>query len=164
MKRTINLKKLALLAGAGLILSACASVGDVDNSWCPVDETITLSADALFKFDKSGVNDMLPQGRAELDELANTLNNNYAQIDSLELTGHTDRLGAADYNQRLSEARANTVKRYLESKGVNAPITTQGKGKAEPVTTSCEGSGQALIDCLQPDRRVDVRIQGLKRG
>ncbi len=156
-------KKFLISMGFGLMLGACAGFQDVDNSWCPVDETITLSADALFAFDGSRLEDMLPQGRAELDALAEKLNNNYAQIDALSLVGHTDRLGSAEYNQRLSEARANTVKAYLLSKGVNAPIETAGRGKHEPVTSGCSGSGEALIACLQPDRRVDLHIKGLRK-
>lgn len=156
-------KKLFISVGFGLMLSACAGFQDVDNSWCPVDETISLSADALFAFDGSRLEDMLPQGRAELDALAEKLNNNYAQIDALDLVGHTDRLGSAEYNQRLSEARANTVKAYLISKGVDAPIETAGRGKNEPITSECSGSGKVLITCLQPDRRVDVHIKGLRK-
>lgn len=156
-------KKLIFSVGFSLLLTACAGLQDVDNSWCPVDETITLNADALFAFDGSTLEDMLPQGRAELDGLADKLNNNYAQIDTLDLVGHTDRLGSVAYNQRLSEARANTVKLYLMSKGVNVPIQTAGRGEHEPVTTGCSGTREALIACLQPDRRVDVHIKGLRK-
>ena len=128
-------------------------------------EKISLKADALFAFDRSGSADMLPAGRAELDALAQSLTSGYARIDSMTLVGHTDRLGSERYNQQLSEARAQTVKAYLQQRGVQAPMTTSGRGKSEPVTTNCKGDRPttALKACLQPDRRVDVQITGVRK-
>ncbi|MFV0284648.1 MAG: OmpA family protein, partial [Castellaniella sp.] len=85
--------------------------------------------------------------------------------DAIELEGHTDRLGSESYNQRLSQARAETVQRYLRSRGVQAPMTAVGRGESQPVTTGCQGNraSQQLIACLQPDRRVVVRITGVKK-
>lgn len=172
----ITTKRMALLglACAGSLgLAGCGSLHDVDYKWCepePVKpvvttEKVSLKADALFAFDRSGINDMLPKGRAELDELAAALRNGYARIDSMTLVGHTDRLGSESYNQRLSEARAATVKQYLQQRGVTAPMATSGRGETQPVTTDCKGSQptQALKACLQPDRRVDVEISGVRK-
>ena len=61
---------------------------------------------------------LLPEGKGKLDELAQRLADGYVQIDTLRLTGHTDRLGSDAYNQRLSEQRAATIKQYLQSKGL----------------------------------------------
>ena len=173
---TAKIKHLSLLslACAGtLTLAGCGSLRDVDYKWCEAEpvkpavttEKISLKADALFAFDRSGLEDILPKGRAELDELAEVLRSGYAHIENMTLIGHTDRLGSEAYNQRLSEARAQTVKRYLQQRGVNAPMTTHGRGETQPVSTDCKGSQPtaALKACLQPDRRVDVEIVGLRK-
>lgn len=126
-------------------------------------EKITLSADALFHFDKSGVKDLLPKGRAELDALAQKLAAGQVAVQSMTVTGYTDRLGSAAYNLRLSQARANTVKLYLQTQGVTAPITAEGRGLQDQVS-ACTGvkPQAALITCLQPNRRVEVSISGVK--
>ncbi|MDR1648099.1 MAG: OmpA family protein [Zoogloeaceae bacterium] len=126
---------------------------------------ISLSADALFDFNKDVLR---PEGKAKLDEVA-------AQADTLNLEviiaiGHTDRIGKDAYNQRLSERRAASVKRYLISKGIaDNLIYTEGKGETQPVTGGdCDGLGaengrnKKLVACLQPDRRVDIELIGTK--
>ena len=132
----------------------------------PDYEKISLSADVLFKFDRYREKDMLPAGRAKLDDVADKINNYIVDtIDHIDLTGHTDRLGSDAYNQRLSERRSKTVKGYLVKKGVDGgKITTQGKGEREPVV-QCKGNKatKKLIRCLQPNRRVDVEIHGVKK-
>jgi OOP family OmpA-OmpF porin len=82
--------------------------------------------------------------------------------------GHTDRLGTPDYNQRLSQERADAVKAYLVSTGKVDPmkITAVGKGESNPVTSpeACRGAAAtaALIACLQPDRRVEIEVSGTR--
>ncbi|MGC3964004.1 MAG: OmpA family protein [Rhodocyclaceae bacterium] len=123
---------------------------------------IDISADALFRFDRGGREDMLPAGKAQLDELARTI----AQVPSvkaLSIVGHTDRLGDAAYNARLSRQRADTVKAYLQDQGVAVPMYTSGAGSAEPVV-NCPGTKTAAtISCLQPNRRVEIRIEHIPR-
>lgn len=130
-------------------------------------EQFDLSADALFKFDRGDLAGMLPEGKARLDALAARLGELYADIERIRLIGHTDRLGSDAYNQRLSSERAWTVKRYLQSKGVMAPIQTEGAGESQPTpaTASCQGerASTALTRCLQPDRRVSVEITGTRK-
>ena len=123
-------------------------------------KTYTLGADALFAFDRSGPNDMNAKGRESLDRLAEDINAQ-GNIESVTVYGYTDRLGSAAYNQRLSQRRANTVKQYLADRGIPAErITAIGKGKADQVEP-CPGlRGQALRDCLQPNRRIVVEVQG----
>jgi len=128
-------------------------------------ERIELAADALFKFNKAGVADLLPAGKQQLDELVATLTVDYIELEGIHLTGHTDRLGSDAYNQRLSEQRAHTVKTYLHSQGLNPSlITVAGKGEAEPVVSCGQGrdTTQALTACLQANRRVDVEVSGIK--
>lgn len=131
----------------------------------PTVERLSLSASALFRFDRSGTDDLLPQGRSELDALAARLAEAYTSVERIDLVGHTDRLGSEAYNQRLSQQRADTVKAYLQSKGVTAPITATGRGEADPVK-DCPGGDRAtraLTECLQPNRRVEVTITGVQR-
>ena len=143
--------------------SAAASCNPPVISKPPVaPEKINLSADALFKFDQSATKDLLPKGRAQLDELAQKISSGYASISGLKVIGYTDRLGGEAYNQRLSLARANTVKAYLQTHGITAPITAEGRGKQDQIE-ACTGvkPQAALIACLQPNRRVDVEVKGL---
>jgi OOP family OmpA-OmpF porin len=126
-----------------------------------VPRKISLSADALFDFDKSTLKS---EGKVLLDNLTNELSG--VSYDTISVTGYTDRIGSAAYNQKLSERRANTVKAYLESTGIAAKnISAEGKGKAQPVTNpgDCKGRvSKRVIACLQPDRRVDVEVSGAK--
>ncbi len=120
----------------------------------------TLSADALFRFDRSGVQDILPEGRREVAELAASLRGD-DQV-RISVVGHADRLGNAQYNQRLSEQRASTVRELLIQDGIaGSRITASGRGSTQPVTTCDAGLGRdALIECLRPDRRVEIEVGG----
>ncbi len=127
-------------------------------------ERITLDMDALFRFDKAGPADVLPQGLEKIRELAARLQQGYVQIDTLSVTGHTDRLGSDSYNQALSEKRALTVKQLLREQGIANVISAYGKGKAEPVAACDQVAPRAaLIACLQPNRRVEIELTGIKR-
>lgn len=127
----------------------------------PIPRKIELSADTLFDFDKSILR---PAGKEKLDDLDKDLAG--VNYDVIVVVGHTDRIGSAAYNQKLSERRANAVKAYMESKGIATDrIKASGKGKSEPKTTpsDCKGKrGKMLLACLQPDRRVEVSIEGTK--
>ena len=127
----------------------------------PTAEKVRLSADALFDFDSARLR---PAGMQRLDELANQARS--LNLEVILAVGHTDRIGSDAYNQGLSERRAEAVKAYLVSRGIEANrIYTEGKGKTQPVTgTQCDGvrGRTALIDCLQPDRRVEVEVIGTR--
>ncbi|ATE62610.1 OmpA family protein [Thauera sinica] len=127
----------------------------------PTADKIKLSADALFDFDKAVLK---PEGRAKLDDLA--AQSKQVKLEVILAVGHTDRLGSDAYNQKLSERRAAAVKTYLVSKGVEANrVYTEGKGEKQPVTgAKCDKikNRKALIECLQPDRRVEVEVIGSK--
>ncbi len=131
----------------------------------PTIDKLSLAADALFAFDKSGLADLLPAGRARIDAMMDQFKRGYARIDSISLVGYTDRLGGVAYNQALSERRASTVKQYLQSKGYTGSIASSGKGKAGQIE-ACTGVAprSALIACLQPNRRVDIEVTGVRRG
>ncbi len=127
----------------------------------PVPQKFTFSADALFAFDKAVLK---PEGKTMLDDFARQLNG--VQYEVILVTGHTDRFGSLEYNQKLSERRAQAVKDYMVSRALPANrIKAQGKGKTQPETKAgdCLGKKSAkVIACLQPDRRVDVEMTGTK--
>ncbi|MDR3159105.1 MAG: OmpA family protein [Zoogloeaceae bacterium] len=131
----------------------------------PSGGKVTLAADALFDFNKAALR---PEGKAKLDEVV--AQSSKIQLEVIVAVGHTDRIGGDNYNQRLSEKRANTVKQYLIDKGVEANrIYTEGKGETQPVTgDACgnlgaeNGRNRKLVECLQPDRRVDIEIIGTR--
>ena len=124
-------------------------------------QSINFSGDALFAFDKS---ELKPEGRVLLEDFARQLSG--AQFDAIVVTGHTDRLGSNEYNQKLSERRANAVKDYLASRNIPANrINASGKSDTQPVTalSDCKGAQSAkVIACLQPDRRVQGEVTGTK--
>jgi OmpA-OmpF porin, OOP family len=124
-------------------------------------QTVHYSTDAFFDFDESTLR---PEGRAALDELVGELGE--VKYGSIRVVGHTDRIGPDDYNQALSERRANAVKNYLARRSVPADrIEAIGKGKAEPTvkTSTCSGpKSPKVVACLQPDRRVDIEVAGTK--
>lgn len=162
-----NMMKLALISLGVLSLSACSQLRDVEHQWCGPEsvkqEEVNLSADALFKFGKSNLHELLPSGKAELDQLVHKLHSQYLKLDSIHLIGHTDRLGSDKFNYELGLRRANTVKAYLEHSKVNVPISVESAGESMPVTKDCVGNKAtpALTACLQPDRRVVIKIHGV---
>ena len=130
------------------------------NAPLKVIEQINLSADALFKFDKT---EMLPSGQASVRKLVQDIATHGAQVEQIRVIGHTDRLGSDNYNDRLSLARANTVANYMKQQGLKVPVVVFGKGEREPITRNCRGDKATaqLIKCLQPDRRVNIELMGL---
>ena len=119
---------------------------------------IELTADSLFDTNKSVLKS---EGMEKLDSLSQSLDGVNFKV--IMVTGHADYRSSTRFNQKLSERRANAVKSYLESKGIANPIVASGKGESEPKTTpsECKGmKGKALSECLQPDRRVEVSVEG----
>jgi OOP family OmpA-OmpF porin len=126
----------------------------------PVIEKVSLGSDVLFEFDKATLR---PEGRQKLDELADRIKD--AQVESILAVGHADRIGPDQYNDKLSAARAESVREYLAQKGIPPDrVLSEGRGEKEPVTgDECKGQrGAKLIACLQPDRRVDVEVRGTR--
>jgi OOP family OmpA-OmpF porin len=126
----------------------------------PPVQRITLSAKALFDFDKAVLR---PDGKAAIDREIISRLNNVQKLELVLVTGHTDRIGTQQYNQRLSERRADAVRDYLVSKGVpRDKIETLGMGKTQPVPgVVCNQKAlKALIACLAPNRRVEIEVKG----
>jgi OmpA-OmpF porin, OOP family len=126
-------------------------------------ERISLATDTLFKFNKTTLDDVLPAGKQMLDSFVQSLLKNRS-IERILITGHTDRLGSSIYNLKLSEARAQAVAQYLIEKGFSQTmIQVAGAGESDPITT-CSGNQitPELQLCLQPNRRVEVRVRAIK--
>ena len=126
-----------------------------------VDKQFTLSSDVLFDFNKATLK---PEAGQALDTLYNQIEEARPKDGSATVIGYTDRIGSDAYNQKLSEQRAQTVANYLIGKGLPAgKVNVEGHGKSNPVTgESCTSkSKRELIVCLAPDRRVEVKVQGV---
>ena len=120
-----------------------------------------MAADALFAFNDAT---LTPRGEATLNHFAQGLRG--ASVRSIDVVGHTDPIGSDAFNMQLSERRAQSVARYLVSQGVPADrIHTEGRGKTQLKVTPEECAAQgaktrpALIQCFQPNRRVEVTIR-----
>ena len=122
---------------------------------------MSLGASALFDFDKSVLK---PEGKAAIDNDVVAKMGSLSSVKSVTVSGHADRIGNAQYNQKLSEKRAEVVKSYLIGQGVDANlIETFGYGKTQPVPgVSCgKMSRKKLIECLAPNRRAVVDVKGM---
>jgi len=135
----------------------------------PAARAFELKADGTFAFAKS---DLTPTGRTRIDNTLTELRSSGIRLRAISIVGHTDPIGSAEFNQRLSVARANSVRDYLVSQGVPANIIqAEGRGFAELKVTEadCRAQGKArnrtaLIACFEPNRRVDIRATGEQGG
>ena len=111
---------------------------------------ITLQADTLYDFDKATLK---PEGKATLDKVAADLAK--IRLEVIIAVGNTDSVGSDAYNQALGQRRAQSVKAYLISKGVDGGrIYTESKGKSNPVATNATAEGRAK------NRRTDIEVVG----
>jgi len=119
----------------------------------PVAEKVTMAADALFDFDKSVIK---PDAKSKLDDLADKVKR--VNLEVVIAIGHTDSIGSDAYNQKLSVRRAESVKAYLVSKGVEPNrIYTEGKGEKQPVASNKTKDGR------QKNRRVEIEVIGTRK-
>lgn len=128
----------------------------------PAFEKVTLSAEVLFDFDKATLRG---EGKKILDTEIVEKMKAHPEVELVLITGHTDRIGDDKYNQKLSERRAASVKKYLSSQGIeDSRLHAVGKGEKEPVV-DCKGVyGKKAIQCLQPNRRVVVEVEAQRQS
>lgn len=117
-----------------------------------VASKVTYAADAFFDFDKSVLK---PEGKAKLDDLVGKVKG--INLEVIIAVGHTDSVGSDAYNQRLSVRRAEAVKAYLVSKGIEQNrVYTEGKGEKQPVADNKTSEGRAK------NRRVEIEVVGTR--
>ena len=116
-------------------------------------QKVTYAADAFFDFDKSVLK---PEGKAKLDDLSSKVKN--INLEVIIAVGHTDSVGSDAYNQKLSVRRAEAVKAYLVSKGIDkSRVYTEGKGEKQPVADNKTAAGRAK------NRRVEIEVVGTQK-
>ena len=113
---------------------------------------VTYAADAFFDFDKSVLK---PAGKAKLDDIVSKVGG--LNLEVIIAVGHTDSVGTDAYNQKLSVRRAEAVKAYLVSKGIEKNrVYTEGKGEKQPVADNKTSEGRAK------NRRVEIEVVGTR--
>ncbi len=113
---------------------------------------MTYASDAFFDFDKAVLK---PEGKAKLDDLVGKVKG--ISLEVIIAVGHTDSVGAVADNQKLSVRRAEAVKAYLVSKGVEKNrVYTEGKGEKQPVADNKTKEGRAK------NRRVEIEVVGTR--
>jgi OmpA-OmpF porin, OOP family len=118
----------------------------------PAATKVTYAADAFFDFDRAALK---PEGRAKLDDLIGKVKG--VNLEVIIAVGHTDSVGADAYNQKLSVRRAEAVKGYLVSKGIEKNrVYTEGKGEKQPVADNRTAEGRAK------NRRVEIEVVGTR--
>jgi len=118
----------------------------------PVSEKVSFAAEALFDFDKAIVK---PDGKAALDDLMAKLQGMNTEV--MIAVGHTDSVGSNGYNEKLSLRRADAVKAYLVSTGLDqARLYTEGKGETQPIADNASAEGRAK------NRRVTIEVVGTR--
>jgi OmpA-OmpF porin, OOP family len=119
----------------------------------PVAEKVTFAADVLFDFDKAVVK---PEGKSKLDDISNKVRG--INLEVVIAIGHADSVGSDAYNQRLSVRRAESVKAYMVSKGIEPNrVYTEGKGEKQPVADNKSSDGRSK------NRRVEIEVIGTRK-
>lgn len=118
----------------------------------PTSEKVTFAADAFFDFDKAVLK---PEAKVKLDDMASKLKG--INLEVVIAVGHTDSVGADAYNQKLSIKRAEAVKAYLVSRGIETSrVYTEGKGEKQPIADNKTATGRTQ------NRRVEIEVVGTR--
>ena len=141
-----------IVQAAAPVAAAPVAPAPVVVAAAPTSEKVTFAADAFFDFDKSVLK---ADGKAKLDDLVSKLGG--INLEVIIAVGHTDSIGSDAYNQKLSIRRAEAVKAYLVSKGIETNrVYTEGKGEKQPVASNKNAAGRAK------NRRVEIEVVGTR--
>lgn len=134
-----------------------------DNASNETVESISLSSDALFPFDRSELDSMKKVEAGKLDNFLAYAKATFSSIEKIEVDGYADRVGEAKYNEKLSQARAQKILDYIKRAGLKANNESAvGHGSSDPIV-DCPGIvSPEIIDCLAPNRRVNIKVYGKK--
>lgn len=127
----------------------------------PVAVKTYVSNDVLFNFNRSSLNDVVG-GVAVVEKLGSDIRSQFSNIQQISVIGYADRIGKADSNIVLSQARAKTVADALVAQGIAVDKVHAGGQGATSVFVTCTGSkaNVEVIRCLEPNRRVVVTVTG----
>jgi OOP family OmpA-OmpF porin len=128
---------------------------EVDESGCPVEKAAPIILKGVnFEFNSDK---LTSEAENRLDNVVNALK--ASQDIEIRLEGHTDSKGSASYNQRLSQQRADAVKRYLTQHGIDASrMTTQGFGESQPIAPNTNPDGSDNPDGRAKNRRTELEV------
>jgi outer membrane protein OmpA-like peptidoglycan-associated protein len=161
LKPAVLTLKPEVLQLRGIAAGMTARVGDVQGALKDLGATvkgreikINLAADVLFDFDKW---DLRPEAGPALDKVVAVLQA-YPKAAVL-IEGHTDGKGNDQYNQKLSERRADSVRGWLAAHGVGAAITVRGWGRSRPVAPNTRPNGADDPEGRQKNRRVEITVR-----
>lgn len=171
MHTNLRLSKIIVAAAVMVFLAGCQAQPKPAAKTSPAPEPtpvaqpetsrVTLPSDALFAFGKGDLAQHDDDQSNALDKLVRSLRG-VQRLDAVELVGYTDRVGSKSYNDKLAQKRADTVREYLIAQGVpEGVITAEGRGEADPIAECPNLRGQKLIDCLAPNRRVEVTVTAI---
>jgi outer membrane protein OmpA-like peptidoglycan-associated protein len=151
--RVVEIRGLSL-AVASKTEALSAALKDLGAKTTEMEIRIQLSSDVLFDFDKA---DLLPKAIPTLEKVATVLKS-YPNAGAT-VEGHTDAKGDEQYNQKLSERRAESVRKWLVDYGVSNAVTTAGFGKRKPVAPNTLPNGKDNPEGRQKNRRVEIVVK-----
>ncbi|MDT4856045.1 Outer membrane protein A [compost metagenome] len=118
----------------------------------------------MFRFDKSGLQDIVEPGLSNLRHFSDRLHQDFERIERLSVQAHTDRFGSDKYNEQLSLRRAESIKEFLVQAGVPEPvIDVRAMGSLRPLVRCPGPQSKETIKCLAPNRRFEIQVDGLPR-
>ena len=151
--KVTDLKGLSL-AVAGKVDPLNAALKDLGARATDTEIQIELSSDVMFDFDKS---DLKPEALGSLQKVVTVMQAYPAY--RCTIGGHTDGKGEKQYNQKLSERRADSVKTWLAAHGAANPTTTQGFGDSKPIAPNTKPNGSDNPEGRQKNRRVEITLK-----
>ena len=151
--KVLEIKGLAL-GVAGKAQDLNAALRDLGAKTTETEIRIELSSDVLFDFDKA---DLLPKAIPQLEKVSTILKSYPNAFCSIE--GHTDNKGLTEYNQKLSERRADSVRNWLLAHGVSSRMAIRGWGATKPVAPNTLPNGRDNPEGRQKNRRVEIVVK-----